>query len=128
MNIALGSLVRLRRAVLSASGNTLAAIGDTAEVVWFENDQYVVSFTGPKYDFVTEAGHNRVWVPRSQVEETTNDKTKWAAIIAANPVLAEADFASRMAKWNTLKDAADKAGMSDEETMRFIAAGMNNEI
>lgn len=59
---------------------------------------------------------------------TDTEKAKWAAIIAANPVLAEADFASRVAKWNALKEAADKAGMTDNEAVRFIAAGMNNEV
>jgi len=55
-------------------------------------------------------------------------QTKWQAILAANPVLAEADFASRMDKWNALKEAADKAGLNNEEAAKFIAAGMNNEI
>ena len=36
-------------------------------------------------------------------------------IFLANPVLLQGGFADRVAKWNVLKDAADKAGLSTDE-------------
>ena len=56
------------------------------------------------------------------------EQAKWAAIIQANPVLASAAFADDVAKWNALKEAADKAGLPTDEAVRFIAAGMTKTL
>lgn len=64
------------------------------------------------------------WTAEKQWEELDED-AKWKAIIQANPVLAQPNFTDNVAKWNALKDAADKAGLSREEAVRFISAGMD---
>lgn len=60
-----------------------------------------------------------------KVSSMTNEqKAKWDAIIAANPVLRDPSFRDKVKKWNALKEAADKAGMTDEEAVAFIAHEM----
>jgi len=45
-------------------------------------------------------------------------------IANANPVLAEADYQAKLAKWNALNDEARRRGLSLEEAAKWIAERM----
>ena len=56
----------------------------------------------------------------------TTAPPNWTDIVRANPALADAGFAGKTARWNTLKAAADRLGLDDTTAAAFIAYGMTD--
>jgi ribosomal protein L3 len=60
----------------------------------------------------------------SIMAEKDETAAKWNEILEANPVLKGKGFAAGVKRWNALREAGEKAGLTGEALAAFIAHGM----